>query len=111
MTLLKGWLKKMRNKFLSFLGIVKKAGKLFLGMDNVKNNILKKDITLILVTKDISQSSLEKIKKVAEEKNVKFFSVNYTMEDVYSIVGRRAAIMGISDENFVNKIISLISPE
>lgn len=99
----------MNDKFLSFMGITKKSGNLFLGMDNVKDNILKKNIILILVTNDIAKSSFKKISHVAQTSNVKLFQINYSSKDIYFTLGKESVIMGISNENFAKKIISLIT--
>lgn len=99
----------MHDKFLSFLGIIKKSGNLYLGMDSVKDNVIKKKISLILVTKDISEKSLEKINKVALENIVNLKRINYTIHDIELSVNKSAGIIGISDENLINKINSLIS--
>lgn len=99
----------MNDKFLSFLGITKKSGNLFLGMDPVKDNIIKKNISLILITKDISERSLSKISRIALENGISIIHIDYTMEDIYSSVKRRAGIIGVSNENFVSKINDLVS--
>ena len=99
----------MNDKFLSFLGITRKSGNLYLCMDCVKDNIVKKNISLILTTSDISEKSLEKIRKIAIENKVELKKINYTMQDIESSVKKAAGIIGISSENFVNKINSLIS--
>lgn len=99
----------MNDKFLSFLGIIKKSGNLYLGMDYVKDNIIKKNISLILITNDISEKSLEKISRIAIKNGIKLKRINYTMQDIESSVKKAAGIIGISNENFINKTTSLIS--
>lgn len=99
----------MNDKFLSFLGITKKSGNLVLGMDAVKENIAKGCIVLTLVAKDISESSLKKIEFICEKNNIKVVKVDYTMWDIGYILGKCVGIIGISDENFAKKIISIIS--
>ena len=98
----------MNDKFLSFLGITKKSGNLFLGMDNVKNNITCKNISLILTAKNISKSSFKKINNIASKNKIKIIHLKYTIEDINSAIGKFVAIIGISQENFISKLINLI---
>jgi len=100
----------MNNKLLSFLGIARKSGNLFLGMDNVKNNMVKKNIILILTTKDISKLSLKKINQVSMENKARAVSIDCTMQDINLTLGKYSGIIGISNENIVNKILSLVEP-
>ncbi len=100
----------MNNKLLSFLGIARKSGNLFLGMDNIKNNIVRKNILLILTTKDLSKSSLKKIKLVSTENNARTVSIDCTMQDINFALGKHSGIIGISNENIVNKVLSLVEP-
>ena len=100
------------NKFLSFLGIAKKSGNLCLGMDAVKEGILKKkNIKLVLLTKDISESSEDKIKYISSKYNVKTETIDYLMEDIFSTLGKRSGIIGISNINFEKKMESMIQEE
>ena len=98
----------MTDKFLSFLGIARKAGRLFLGMDTIKDNILRKNISLVMVTSNISKSSLKKINKVSMQNNAKIVNLKYSTEDIYSSIGKYAAIIGVSDENFIIKFKELL---
>jgi len=98
----------MNDKFLSFLGITMKSGNLTLGMDLVKNNIVKKNINLILTSKDISKASLKEITYSAQKHNINIKSINYTKDEIYSATGKYAAIIGISSKHFIGKINTLI---
>ena len=98
----------MNDKLLSFLGITRKSGKLFLGMDEVKNNITKKNISLVMVAKDISKTSFKKLNNVASKNGVKIVSLKYTIEELHSSIGKFVGIIGVCDENFIRKISSLI---
>ena len=98
----------MNDKFLSFLGLAKKSGNLVLGMDAVKEGIIKKNINLVLTASDVSESSFEKINLFCEKNNVKTLKISYTMDDIYFILNKRSGILGIKDINFAKKINSMI---
>ncbi len=98
----------MNDKFLLFLGLAKKSGNLVLGMDAVKEGIIKKNINLALTASDVSDSSFEKINLFCEKNNVKTLKINYTMDDIYSLINKRSGILGIKDANFAKKINSMV---
>ena len=98
----------MNDKFLSFLGLAKKSGNLVLGMDAVKEGIIKKNINLVLTAIDVSDSSFEKINLFCGKNDVKILKMNYTMDDIYSLINKRSGILGIKDANFAKKINSMI---
>lgn len=98
----------MNDKFLSFLGLAKKSGNLVLGMDAVKEGIIKKNINLVLTANDISDSSFEKINLFCEKNNIKLLKINYKMDEIYFLINKRAGILGIKDANFAKKINSMI---
>ena len=97
------------EKLINFLGITRKSGNIVLGMDSVKQGIFEKDIKLILVTEDISNNSLEEIKKFAAANGIKFFKISYSKDNIFNLFGKYSAIIGIKNENFINKITEIIS--
>ena len=98
----------MNDKFLSFLGLAKKSGNLVLGMDAVKEGVIKRNINLVLTANDISDSSFEKINLFCEKNNIKVLKINYKMDEIYFLINKRSGILGIKDENFAKKINSMI---
>ena len=99
----------MNNKLLSFLGITRKSGNIIFGMDSVKKEILNDKIRLLLITQDISENSFGEISKTANEHNIKMLKIHVTKDEINNATGKYAAIMGISNENFSKKIISLVT--
>ncbi len=99
----------MNNKLLCFLGLTRKSGNLYLGMNTVKNNLKK--ILLILVTKDISENSFEEINFISRKNNINIKKINYIKDDINIYIGKYSAVIGVSDKNFVDKINNLISQE
>lgn len=96
---------KLRN----FLGITKKSGNIILGMDCVKEGIVKKEVGLILTTNDISDNSLEEIKSFALSNKIKLFKISFSKDDISDLFGKYSAIIGIKNENFINKIMEIIN--
>ena len=96
----------MNDKFLSFLGIAKRAGSLIFGMDEVKSKLLKGDVNLVVIASDISENSEEKIRVFMENNSCedKLVKIDFTKEDMEPIIGKYVAVMGVSDINIAKKI-------
>lgn len=98
----------MNNPLLSFLGITKKSGKIVFGMDSVKKEISNDSVCLLLITSDISENSRKEISDTAINYNVKTLNINFTKDEIESATGKYSAIIGITDENFSKKIVSIL---
>ena len=95
------------------MGLAKKSRNLLLGFETIKNNFKNKNKKnlLILITQDISENSLEKIKFESNKYQVDIQQINYTKDQIYDYLGKYSGIISITDQNFVNKIKILIQEE
>lgn len=95
------------SPLISFLGITCKSGNLIFGMDNIKKYILKKRVKLILTAKDISENSYNKIKKYSNSE-IEIIPLEITKEEIKNALGKFSGIIAVKDNNFANKIKSLL---
>ena len=102
----------MNKSLLSFLGITRRSGNLVFGMDEVRKNILKGNIKLILTAKDISKNSFEKINEFNNnlEKSIDILPTEITKEEIEHATNKFSGIIGIKDQNFSDKISLLVKP-
>lgn len=92
------------DKILSYITLCKKAGKLAAGFEEVKHNIYKRGVSLVITTKDLSQKSSDNIGYICEKFGIDKISVGITMETVGRMIGKKAGIIGIKDEGFAAAI-------
>lgn len=97
----------MKQKIINLLTICKKAGKVFLGSDAVKQGVIDRSVKVILISSDLSQKSEKEIRFFAERNNVSVFAADVTMDDVMNSLGRRSGIIGICDEGFAKRFTAL----
>ena len=95
------------NRLISFLGIVRKSGKLSLGCDCVKQSIIDRKAQLIVVACDASERSLLKFKNLARIYNVDILLIKESMEDLKLILGKKVGIISVNEEGLARKIIEL----
>lgn len=95
------------SKVLSFLGIVKKAGKISYGYDSVKESLKKGNPKLILFASDLSQNSKREIKLLANERNIKVLESDIRMAEFEVYLRKKTGIICINDIGFAKKIIEI----
>lgn len=98
------------DKFLSLLGLMRRAGKLETGFDAAKESLLKGKCKLILITSDISSKTEKEIRFFAEkpEVNAKIMSISYDAQDMKSAIGRSVKIISLTDEGFAQSAAKLL---
>lgn len=99
----------MKNKFISFLGICKKAGKVSMGFDLAVENIEKGNANLILVTSDLSKNTQKKVISKCKYYNVDYIEINNSIEEIYAFLGKGSGIISILDLKCSEKIKSLLN--
>ncbi|MBQ8860132.1 MAG: ribosomal L7Ae/L30e/S12e/Gadd45 family protein [Ruminococcus sp.] len=98
----------MPDKFLSLLGLCRRAGKLVLGNDPVIDSINLKKAKLVVVADDCSKNTAKGVLLRAHAMGVKAYTVPYTKDDISYAVGKYSAVLSILDDGFAKKAETLI---
>lgn len=98
------------NKTLSLLTICRKAGKLEMGMDPVKDACNSFKAKCVLVTTDISPKSLKEIKYVCHDKNIPIYQLDVNTEETWSALGRKCVVLAVCDKGFEKKLSQMLEP-
>jgi len=93
------------DRFYSTLSLSMRARKLLYGFDTVKENL--KDIHLLLLASDLSQKTAKEVNFSA--KDIPIFTLDKTMEEIKALIGKKTGIIGINDEGFAKKLISIMN--
>lgn len=99
------------KKIITMIQFARKAGQIVYGFEATKKNIINGKIKLLLLTKDISQNTKDKIMKLMESvENVLPVKEYSTQEDLSIALGLPwTCIIGILDNNFAGKILNYIN--
>lgn len=95
------------DKFLSFLGLCRRAGKLTIGNDLVAQTMANGESCLVLIANDISQRTEKDITQSAQQNNVSIIRLSYTKEQLSNALGKLTAVISINDSGFAKKILQL----
>lgn len=101
----------MEDKLFSSLSLCRKAGKLRMGMDTVKEEILSGGTRLILLSSDISERSERQIRLACGETGARAVKISYDMLELSRITGKPYAIIAVCDEGFAGMLRKLLPPE
>ncbi len=98
----------MKSNLLGLLGICRKAGKLKLGFDPAAAS-LGRDAQLLLFAADISPKTRLRMLKKAEGLPVKSLDLVETSDAVYDAIGKRVAVMAVTDMGLAERAAALHS--
>ncbi len=86
------------NKLLFGLSLTKKSGKLTYGFDSVKTSVIKGEAYLVLLTSDLSEKTVKRVKYFCEN-ITDVYKTSLTQFEISQVVGRLTGVLAITDEN------------
>ncbi len=101
----------MNDRLLSFLGLCRRAGKLVIGFDPVREAVETGKAFLVLVAADISANTLKKLNTAIGEFGVPFYTVNRTKDEISFSLGKTCACLAVIDKGFADKLTELTLAE
>lgn len=98
----------MTSKFLQFLGLIKKSGKLIEGYNKCEDSIKKNQkIYCIIISKDVSENTSKKFVSYCSKNNLPIIT-GYTKDELGRMLGKsEISIIGVSDKHMCEKLIEL----
>ena len=100
-------LRFLKNRFLSMLGISKKAGKLVLGFDPAAEEMQKGKVVLLILSDDLSPKTAAKIEKTAQDNKVKAIKAKCSMDEISWSIGKRTGILAVTDTGLAKSLEKL----
>ncbi len=82
----------------------RRAGKLVLGMDEVKNACKGGRAFGVLAASDVSAKTLKEIKYVCAMESVKLYGTGMTMDEIGSCLGKCFGILAVTDSGFMRSM-------
>jgi len=95
------------DALLSFLGLCRRAGKMTLGCDVVKESMVKGESVFVLTAQDLSHNTEKDIEKTAQQLGIKVYKLWYPKEELSIALGKYSAVVSINDKGFAKKIMTL----
>lgn len=97
------------TRFLSTLGLCRRAGKMIYGFDPVCEEIKreKSKVCGVALAKDISEKTLKEITFICDKYGVKLFKADADMDQIKAVLGKRTGIIAILDEGLFGSLTML----
>jgi len=97
----------VKNKFLQFLGLTKRAGKLLEGYNKCEDGIKYHKIKLIIISNEVSQNTKDKFKNLCDRNDV-YKIDNINGEDLSNSIGvSKIGVIGVTDWKMSEELIKL----
>ena len=103
----------MNSKFLSMLGLSRRAGAVIIGTDLVTKALPSSKIKLVMYAQDASVNTEKKITDKCRFYNAECVKIPYDGGDVAHAIGKMStvSVIGITDGNFSRELTLLLSKE
>lgn len=94
----------MRDKFLQFLGLTKRAGKLLEGYNKCEDAIKRHKVHLIILSCDASENTVDKFLRYVEKYKIPVIQ-GYNKEELGSALGtEEIKILGVMDSKMSERL-------
>ncbi len=87
------------DKILGSLGLARRAGKLVLGFDAVKEAVILCEAELVLIAQDTSQGNTRRITALCEELECPVLTLPHTQEQLAQMFNRNTGVLALTDPN------------
>ena len=82
------------------LTMCRKAGKLVMGMDMVKQSCNEGKARAVFTASDISEKSLKEARFVCAKNDVALYRLDMTMDEIWYGLGKKIGVMAMTDAGF-----------
>lgn len=99
------------KKYLSMLGMARRAGKVSMGHDMADKAIKSHKARVLIIASDMSDRLVAEFESTTQRymPNLPCIRIDETIDDIHFALGYKAGVMTVDDENFSTRIIELIN--
>lgn len=92
------------NKVIQDITLCKRAGKLVIGFDVVKESLIQKTAAILIMANDISPKTQKEVRFLSEKYQTELIEINQTMDELWYVLGKRAGVFSVTDKALAEKI-------
>ncbi|MBR1738836.1 MAG: ribosomal L7Ae/L30e/S12e/Gadd45 family protein [Ruminococcus sp.] len=94
---------KMNSKT-GIISICRKAGRMVMGMDMVKDACYSGKAAAVFIAEDFSDKSKKEARYVCGRYGVKLYELGMTMDEIGGCAGKRSGIIAVTDQGFAKSM-------
>lgn len=99
----------MTDRFYNAMGLCRRAKKLTIGHDEVKNSVRNKSAQLVILTADASARLEDEMHNLTSD--IMLIRTDATMADMQMRVGKRSAVYAVTDGGLKDLVLSTIKED
>lgn len=92
------------NRALQLLSLCKRAGKLVLGFDAVKESLQKGQARWLVQSSDLSEHTQKEVHYLSEQFHVPLLVIPDTLDELWRQLGKRAGVFSVTDQALGEKL-------
>ena len=92
------------DKFLSMLGICRKAGRMCIGYNDTAEAVRKGKTILIYIASDLSQKTEKELLFITKDKPIEVVRTRYDMATLSHAIGIKTGVIAINDQGFAEAL-------
>lgn len=96
-------------KAINLLTMCRRAGRIVMGFDSVKEAIFKGEAYCVCIANDISPKTLKESEFICNRDDVPLLKLDATMEELWGALGKKVGILGICDEGFAKRFGEILN--
>ena len=98
----------MNDRLFSAISLCRKAQRLRMGADVVRDNVLTGEAKLVLLTSDIAERSARHARGVCQQARVPVCTLPYTRQELAPVAGKPYGVFAVCDRGFADMISGLL---
>ncbi len=99
----------MVDKFLQFMGLIKRAGKLLEGYNKCEEAIRRNRVHFVIMSQDVSKNTWAKFLSYNDKYKVPVEKTIYTGEEIGNAIGSsEIKVVGVTDKNMGKALMNLL---
>ena len=95
------------NKLLGLLTMCRRAGKLQMGFDAMKEALSSGKANAVIIAVDVSPKTEKEARFFADKYKVPATKTDTSLDEIYQALGKRAGILTICDDGFAKKALDI----
>lgn len=94
------------DKVVQTLALCRRAGKLVMGFDAVRDSAVSGKAQVLAVSEGLSPRTLQEVSFWKEKYHLPLVQVSAGLDDLWYILGKRVGVFSVTDKSLAGKLIS-----
>ena len=94
------------DKQLQMLALCRRAGKLVMGFDAVKESAANAEAYLLAISKEISPKTRKEMEYLKQRYQLPMLTISAALDDLWYILGKRSGVFSVTDRSLAQKLMN-----